>query len=119
MTRDEFLAPYKDLVEHFGVNSFSSKRGALLFSVIKDLPAMWWVSVAHRMIRSNDIRFDIDFAARQEISNIRSVRRVKEETQAYDNFAKMMSECGLENTLEKFNSKSLWEAVEKNKKGDA
>ena len=115
MTMQEFLIGYNELIEHFGSTSFSKKRAALIYESVKDLSKDWWISIVHRMIRINDGRFDIDAAAKLEISMIRSYERLND-SQAWTNLTKEMSKRGLDETLNKLGFKSLSDAVFKNKK---
>ncbi len=113
MTNKEFLGPYSELVEHFGQSAFSTKRGKLLYEAVKELSPQWWVSIAHRMILSNDGRFDIYNAAKAELGHIRWQQRSDEEIDALHSFNRMRSEAGLDQALG--GAKSLWEAIEKRK----
>lgn len=118
MTKQEFMKTYSELVEHFGAQAFSVKRAMLLFDLVQELPASWWTALVHRMIRANDGRYDIDTAARSEITSIRGSRRVEMESQAWTNLTRQMSDRGFSETLQKFGAKSLWEAIEKQKRSD-
>lgn len=115
MTKEEFTKPYNALAEHFGPNAYTLTRAKLLFALMQELPAMWWVALVNRMIRANDARFDIDGAARTEIAHMRAHARREDESLAYRNFNRQLSEKGYQETLGKFKAKSLWEAVEKSK----
>lgn len=115
MTFEEFAKPYQELAEHFGAQMFSAKRGKLIFDVVRDLSVMWWTATAHSMIRKHDMRFDIEAAARGELSSQRGHARVDEESAAWKNLTRQMSDRGYEETLGKLGAKSLWDAIEKKK----
>lgn len=115
MTNKEFLEPYLELAEHFGQQAFSAKRGKLIFKVIEELPAEWWRMIAHRMILSNDGRFDIYSAAKSELGSIRQQRRLEDEIGAIHTMSRLASENGLGGLLKQFGAASLWEAIEKGK----
>ncbi|MGZ3770087.1 MAG: hypothetical protein ACXVCP_00255 [Bdellovibrio sp.] len=118
MTKQDFMKTYSELVEHFGPQAFSVKRAMLLFDLVEELPASWWTALVHRMIRANDGRFDIDTAARTEIATNRGYKRLDDESKAWTNLTRQMSDRGFSETLQKFGAKSLWEAIEKQKRSD-
>lgn len=115
MTKEEFIGPFNDLKAHFGPSAYSDQRAKLLWNLISELPIDWWRMIAHRMILSNDGRFDIYGAAKAELGHIRWQQRNDDEIGALHSFNRLRSEAGLDQALGKFGAKSLWEAIEKGK----
>jgi len=70
------------------------------------------------MILSNDARYDLQRDAEDEIRTLRAFKRRAEESEAWENFSREMSERGYEETLQGLGARSLWDAIEKKKKSN-
>lgn len=119
MTKQEFIGPFNELKAHFGQIAFSDQRAKLLWVLIEELPIEWWKTTAHKMILTNDLRFDLFASAQSEINTIRALKRRQDESAAWNNFSRHMSEKGYEETLNKIGAQSLWDAIEKSKNNPA
>lgn len=115
MTKEQFIGPFNELKAHFGPTAFSDQRAKLLWGLIEPLSFEWWKATAHKMILSNDGRFDLFGVAQAELTFQRGLRRRQEESEAFNNFSRQMSEAGYEETLNKIGANSLWDAIEKTK----
>lgn len=113
MTNEQFALEYGRLLEWDKASFQSPARQKLIARYVQPLEHSWWRKTVDQIILSNNRFFDIAEAARGERRAITSLRVARDESEAYSAFSRAMSERGLEETLEKMGSNSLWDAVRK------
>lgn len=116
MTNYEFEAEYDKLSESNPLIYKNKTRKELIANCVKDLDVNWFKALVNRIVLNPMVRVDIDEAARGERIARAAIKRSQDESKAFENMTEKMSENGLQETLEKFNAKTVFEAVKNFKK---
>lgn len=120
ITDPEFREQYKRLVEVHPHYFSSKEKMDTIWEHVKTLDVDWFRRQVDNIVMAVDIRsekYDLGYAARQERNARRSAEFAKAVSDAADAWKRVNGQ-GLESILEKYNSGSLVEAVDKSRKGE-
>lgn len=119
MTDPEFREQYKRLVEVHPKIYSSKEKMDTIWQYVESLDVDWLRRIVDHVVMTTnpyDEKYDIGYAATAERRARRSAQFAEEVAQASTNW-NGFTQGKLEGTLEKYKAGSLWDAVDKSRKG--